>query len=211
LAADHDRDRGRRNRKGNHSSTPWRSVPNHAANARFELRRVTIGECCTHDAETARSAAELEEQIAVRYDVARSAQHARVAIDLDRQAEAPQLPPDERIPGHEHEQRLGNRESARIAGGAMLELVPQHQRERVGIERERPGRDHDGRIDHADERGTRVVRDHDGRAGNDIGMPAPTNNAKADDAADDVEQEADNADEPRNGKRPIDARGGGAP
>ena len=91
-------------------------------------------------------------------DVARR-QHTRVAIDFDREPQAPPLPPQRQIPWHQHDSHRCSEQQQRIACLHVLALVRECEPPHLLISAQQPLRHDDLRAPEANDRWTDVSRD----------------------------------------------------
>src|SRR2546423_8211474 len=68
----------------------------------------------------------LEQRLAVGVGIAECGDDAIVAIELDRQVQPPQLPPEREVPGHQQDSERCKKKQMRIVRTAVLFLMAKH-------------------------------------------------------------------------------------
>jgi hypothetical protein len=81
----------------------------------------------------------VEEQLGVAARVVATSQDAGIAVHLDREAESPQSPPGDGVPGNQHHGEEGDEQQAAVAGAQVLLLVIEDEAPGVGISLGDPG------------------------------------------------------------------------
>ena len=108
------------------------------------------------------------------------AQHAGVAIELDREPQPSRLKPEREIPGHQRDDDGGREQHIRVSSAAVFVLVAEHQRAQMAIERHDPFGKHDLHRTKADYGRPFIRRESHGNAVDFVAAPTAADRAESD-------------------------------
>ena len=134
------------------------------------------------------------------------AEHARVAVHLDRQAKPARLKPERAFHGMSATAIAAPKSRYGSPRGAVLLFVAQHERAQRLVERENPLRQHDVHRPEADDRRSNVVRELNANAIHASALPRGARPLERNDADRQPPEQQQRERDPQPDERPVDDR-----